>query len=508
MVSEAETMNFFKTRWTNGAYPDENKCLAMSSSGTCKIHQDESPPKTKYCVCDTDTRETQVFASSSGETWTTASGLTVSSIDDLMNVLYTGAVDPATFDAGTYTNLGNCGMVGVTVHTFNGGSCLNLSPESIFAFEWKSKLYHLKNVVSMVHIDDATGNDFSFRNPVQFHSLANPSARDSAHETEAVIDSLFYHPTHPPFLAIRVIQRFGISNPSPGFVHRVATAYSTGTFGQFGSGKYGDLGAMAAAILLDDESRQVVLDKDQSHGHLKEPIIKLLSFFRSQGMQYKSPLMIPSLIDLTQGKKRSAIGQGAFESPSVFSFFLSEFSPPGVTQSAGICAPESMVFQGGNLLDLMEGVMSITKFGNVDCDRVATTTLSRLGYKHEHAFNCPTTEGDTSYSPNKISYWPSSTSSVDAILDELALLMTAGRLSSKSRSLIKPIVSAFFNSGDIAKAVRAAQQLIWSSPEVHATSIPRIGDSPRLISGYETPVDPNSYKAVVVLMLLGGADSL
>ena len=50
---------------------------------------------------------------------------------------------------------------------------------------------------------------------------------------------------------MRLIQRFGISNPSPRFIERVATAYSTGLYGQIGSGKYGDLGALAAAILLD-----------------------------------------------------------------------------------------------------------------------------------------------------------------------------------------------------------------------------------------------------------------
>ena len=82
------------------------------------------------------------------------------------------------------------------------------------------------------------------------------------------------------FLAIRMIQRFGNSNPSPGLIERVATAYKTGSFGQFGSNKYGDLGAMVAAILLDEESRSVVLDADQISGHLREPLIKVLSFFR------------------------------------------------------------------------------------------------------------------------------------------------------------------------------------------------------------------------------------
>jgi len=510
MVSETETMNFFKVPWTNnGSYPDnESKCLDMSSSGTCKIHEEKSGDTVldQYCICDTDTRETQVFASvSSEQKWTTASNREVSSIDDLMDVLFVGAVDPSTFDAGTYTNVGDCGMAGVTVYTLDGGSCSTLSPESVFSLQWKTKQYFLKNVESMVHIDDATGNDYSFRNPVQFHSLANPSARDSVHETEAVIDTLFYHPNHPPFMAIRVIQRFGISNPSPGFIHRVATAYSTGSYGQYGSGKYGDLAAMAASILLDDESRQVVLDTDQAHGQLREPVIKVMSFFRSQGLQYKSPLMIPNLMDTTQGTKRTGFGQGAFETQSVFSFFLPEFSPTGVVKSAGQFAPESMVLQNDNVLELMEGMMSITKFGVVDCERVASTSYSRLVYKFEHVFNCPSTEGDTSHSPAIMSYWPSSTSSVDDILDELALLMTAGRLSPQNRAIIKPIVSVPFNSGDVARAVRAAQQLIWSSPEVHATSIPRSISSPRP-NGDDVPNNQAPYKAVVVLMMLGGTD--
>ena len=176
-----------------------------------------------------------------------------------------------------------------------------------------------------------------------------------------------------------------------------------------------------------------------------------------------------------------------------------------MVNSGGLFSPEAMILQGGNVLDLMEGVMSITKFGVVDCDRVSSTSYSRIGYKFEHAFGCPTIEGDTSHSPAITSYWPTSTSSVDDILDELALLMTAGRLSPKNRALIKSMVSVPFSSGDVAKAVRAAQQLIWSTPEVHATNIPRITDSPRQITGYETPPQ-DTYKAVVVLMMLGGAD--
>ena len=81
-------------------------------------------------------------------------------------------------------------------------------------------------------------------------------------------------------MAYRLLQRFGLSNPSPGLIERVATAYSTGSYGQIGSGLYGDLRALVAAILLDDESRQVALDADPTHGSLREPLVKVMSLFR------------------------------------------------------------------------------------------------------------------------------------------------------------------------------------------------------------------------------------
>eukprot|EP00957_Ditylum_brightwellii_P021795 1644675-Ditylum_brightwellii.AAC.1 len=139
------------------------------------------------------------------------------------------------------------------------------------------------------------------------------------YETEATLDTYFYHPTHPPFLAIRMIQRFGVSNPSPGFIERVATAYKTGSYmGRIGSGQYGDLGALIAAILLDPETRSLSLDADPSHGHIREPLIKVTSFLRSMGVEYYTPLSLYGRMTSWQ----LLIGQGPYNSPSVFSFFL------------------------------------------------------------------------------------------------------------------------------------------------------------------------------------------
>lgn len=68
------------------------------------------------------------------------------------------------------------------------------------------------------------------------------------YEVDGLIEHLVQHPSHPPFLATRMLQRFGISNPSPGLIKRVVGAYRSGVYAagatQFGQGSYGDMGAM------------------------------------------------------------------------------------------------------------------------------------------------------------------------------------------------------------------------------------------------------------------------
>ena len=104
-----DTMNFFKTVWDNEVYPASNDCLALPA---CSVHGNG------YCICDTDVSESQVFTSTNE----------VTSIDQLMSLLHVGAVDPSTFDSGTYTDLGGCGIAGVNVYT-KLGDCSMLSSE-------------------------------------------------------------------------------------------------------------------------------------------------------------------------------------------------------------------------------------------------------------------------------------------------------------------------------------------------------------------------------------------
>eukprot|EP00756_Hemistasia_phaeocysticola_P029705 Hpha_TRINITY_DN16247_c0_g1::TRINITY_DN16247_c0_g1_i2::g.15430::m.15430 len=107
----------------------------------------------------------------------------------------------------------------------------------------------------------------------------------AAAETTAVLDHLFLHSNTAPFIARNLIQRLVTSNPSPRYVEVVANAFATGNYGGRGSGRYGCLKATVAAVLLDREARSSTLEADPSYGGVQEPFIKLLRVLRSLDYQ-------------------------------------------------------------------------------------------------------------------------------------------------------------------------------------------------------------------------------
>jgi hypothetical protein len=89
------------------------------------------------------------------------------------------------------------------------------------------------------------------------------------------------------------------------------------------------------------------------------------------------------------------------------------------------------------------------------------------------------------------------------ITNELATLLTAGRLSRTSRELISQMIGSEPN---ITIGVKKAQQLIITSPEFHTTNIIRKSGASR--PEPEAPkASTKPYKAVVYIFLEGGMDS-
>ena len=153
-----------------------------------------------------------------------------------------------------------------------------------------------------------------------------PAGQTGEQDLSDALDNIFNHPNVGPFMAIRLIQRLTTSNPSPGYVRRVAQVFNNN-----GSGVRGDLAAVVRAILLDPEARpNLPMEID---GKLKEPLLRVTQLFKAYNATSQSgryPLGAAYII----------FGQGPLQSPSVFNFFSPFYAPPGEIRNNSLVAPE------------------------------------------------------------------------------------------------------------------------------------------------------------------------
>jgi uncharacterized protein (DUF1800 family) len=153
-----------------------------------------------------------------------------------------------------------------------------------------------------------------------------PPGQTGEQDLADALDNIFNHDNVGPFMAIRLIQRLTTSNPSPGYVRRVAQVFNDN-----GSGVRGDLGAVVRAILLDPEaSPPMAMEID---GKVKEPLLRLTQLFKAYDASSASgryPLVASYIL----------FGQGPLQSPSVFNFFSPFFAPPGEIRNSSLVAPE------------------------------------------------------------------------------------------------------------------------------------------------------------------------
>lgn len=168
-----------------------------------------------------------------------------------------------------------------------------------------------------------------------------PAGRSGAQGLEAVLDSLMAHPNMAPFIGRQLIQFFVTSNPSPGYVRRVAQAFSTGNHADgvglpIGSGQRGDLRATLAAVLLDPEARTDVSADDSRFGRLREPVQVIAGALRALEGYTDGDAVAP------EWAWAGMMGQPAFTAPSVFNFYPPDFPVVGTSLVAPQLGSESV----------------------------------------------------------------------------------------------------------------------------------------------------------------------
>ena len=333
--------------------------------------------------------------------------------------------------------------------------------------------------------------------------IGERNLRDAQYETEAVLDHYFYQDNVAPFICVRVMQRFSFSNPSPRFISSCVEAFRTGLYTSeattFGSGKYGSLEAMAASILLDSEATEGAISVDPSSGSMREPILKLMNLMRSMDYQTSLPTPIDgALIQTTYNVKLweidEKIGHGPYEFPTVFSFFLPHYLPDsGPNHKAKLASPESVVVTMPNIINLLNGMFSLIKYGLTDCNN---------GFSLSSGYGSCLDDGSYQRSFGHLFYTPSGANDHERV-DDLAQLLTAGRLSQDN---LDKIVVACSNEPNQESRNRCMMQLIVTTGEFHSTNtVTQTGEDK--VSDATSVNSTEPYKAIVYFFLSGGLDS-
>jgi uncharacterized protein (DUF1800 family) len=158
-------------------------------------------------------------------------------------------------------------------------------------------------------------------------------APDPNGDLKIALDTLFNHPNLPTFFSKQMIQHLVTSNPSSGYVSRVAAVFKDN-----GQGVRGDLKAVITAILLDPEARDAATGlSNPQYGKVREALLRYTEWARAFTAQSRTgSYYLGSTEDPIWG-----LGQMSLRSPSVFNWFAPGYVPPGTSiDQAGLVAPE------------------------------------------------------------------------------------------------------------------------------------------------------------------------
>ena len=157
----------------------------------------------------------------------------------------------------------------------------------------------------------ASNHDFTAK---AFLGCHLPAGQSVSQDLDSVLDCLMAHPNTAPFIATRLIRSLVTSNPTPGYIQRVADVFAGA-----GGGTAGDLKAVVTAILLDAEARQDQAMVNQ--GRLKDPILQISGFLRALNGQFSSTQQLSYLFEY--------MSQAVLTPNSVFSWFSPLYHVPG-----------------------------------------------------------------------------------------------------------------------------------------------------------------------------------
>ena len=279
-----------------------------------------------------------------------------------------------------------------------------------------------------------------------------PAGTGPEESIDLALDALFNHPNVGPFLGRQLIQRFVTSNPSRGYVQRVATTFNTGSYtlpngDVVGEGVRGDLTATLATVLMDDEALGDSTLFDSGFGKIREPVMRFTQWARAFDA---SPVDPRYTYELWFTQEPGSLAQAPYGAPSVFNFFRPGYVAPGTqTGDAGMTVPELQLMNAGTV----PGYVNFISY-------FAYGIAANYDPPEEQTF-LPDYSDEIAIADD-----------AEALVDHLGLYLTSGTLTAETRDDISDLVS-FINvsagtdpedNGRLDR-VRLAVVLIMSSPD-------------------------------------------
>ncbi|MEM1026576.1 MAG: DUF1800 family protein [Planctomycetota bacterium] len=189
-----------------------------------------------------------------------------------------------------------------------------------------------------------------------FIPARTPSEANGIADVNFAIDNVFNHPNTAPFICHQLIQRLVTSNPTPDYVERVAAIFENNGFGV-----RGDLGAVVKAILLDPEARDRTYSANPYFGKIIEPFVLKWALYRVLDRRDAPTQPIGLRVRQLQFGEIDKFGQSYMTSPSVFNFFLPDFTiVNSPLDERGLEAPEMQIINEITIFSAMNDHNSVS----------------------------------------------------------------------------------------------------------------------------------------------------
>jgi uncharacterized protein (DUF1800 family) len=273
-----------------------------------------------------------------------------------------------------------------------------------------------------------------------------PAGGSAAGDLKIALDAIFNHANVGPFIGKQLIQRLVTSNPSPGYVSRVASVFNNN-----GSGVRGDLLAVARAILTDAEA---VAPGGTTYGKLREPLLRMTHLWRA----FNAADSHGAINDYSIVQAASYyFDQAPLESPTVFNFFVPDYVRAGPMAQAGMVAPE---FQITNEVSAIVTLNLIERQAYQFIDSTGTTYFSPYGYDE-------TQELDGNSVMLHTTEWETAANTPETLVDLLALVFMQNSMPAAMRTTLVNYVKGIATNVTAYRACRAieAASLIVNSPQ-------------------------------------------